>query len=62
MSPLCRYAPAAAKKNDELYQVLALIDALRDGRARERQFAKKELEIRLGYPASERTTDAHPES
>ena len=62
LSPLCRYAPAAAKKNDALYQVLALIDALRDGRARERQFAKKELEIRLGYPASERTTDAQPES
>jgi len=31
----------------KLYEVLAWIDALRDGRARERQFAEKELAARV---------------
>lgn len=30
-----------------LYELLALIDAVRDGRARERQLAKRELVNRL---------------
>lgn len=47
-SPLTRHAPKAAKLDAKLYEVLALIDALRDGRARERQFAEKELIARLG--------------
>jgi hypothetical protein len=30
-----------------LHELLALIDALRDGRVRERQLAEKELRVRL---------------
>jgi hypothetical protein len=51
-SPLTRSAPKAAKQDPKLYEVLALIDALRDGRARERQFAEKELTLRLGKQAA----------
>ena len=47
-TPLTRGTPKAAKQDPKLYEVLALIDALRDGRARERQFAEKELTLRLG--------------
>ena len=46
-SPLYKSAPYAAKKDSELYQLLALVDAIRGGRARERELAKKELKIRL---------------
>ncbi len=41
--PLYPTLVEAAKKDAYLYQCLALIDALRVGRAREKQFAKKEL-------------------
>ena len=41
-SPLYKSAPAAAKKDENLYQLLALVDAIRGGRARERELAKKE--------------------
>ena len=46
-SPLYKSAPYAAKNDSELYQLLALVDAIRGGRAREREIAKKELKIRL---------------
>jgi len=46
-SPLYKSAPAAAKNDPELYQLLALVDAIRGGRARERDIAKKELKKRL---------------
>jgi len=46
-SPLYKSAPYAAKRDSELYQLLALVDAIRGGRARERELAKKELKIRL---------------
>ncbi len=46
-SPLYKSAPNAAKNDSELYQLLALVDAIRGGRAREREIAKKELKIRL---------------
>jgi len=39
--------PQAALKDDELYQLLALVDALRDGSAKERELAKRELSTRL---------------
>ena len=39
--------PAAALQDSRLYEVLALVDAIRDGRARERNFATKELTSRL---------------
>ena len=49
-SPLYKSAPAAAKNDAKLYQLLALVDAIRGGRARERDIAKKELKKRLeGY-------------
>jgi len=46
-SPLYKSAPKAAKNDDKLYQLLALIDAIRGGRARERELAKKELKNRF---------------
>lgn len=47
LEPLHKIAPKAARKDPVLYELLALIDALRDGRARERQLAEKELSMRL---------------
>jgi hypothetical protein len=49
-SPLYKSAPKAALKDKILYEFLALVDAIRDGRAREREIAIKELKIRLGLP------------
>ena len=46
-SPLYRSAPMAAKKDPDLYQLLALVDALRGGRVREKQLAKQEMKKRL---------------
>lgn len=37
--PLYRSAPAAAAKDPQLYELLAVLDALRSGRARERKLA-----------------------
>ena len=53
-SPLTKHVPKAARQDPALYEVLALIDAVRDGRARERQYAEKELALRLSRPAAER--------
>jgi len=47
LEPLHRAAPKAARKDPALYELLALVDALRDGRVRERQLAEKELSARL---------------
>lgn len=41
--PLYRGAPKAARADAKLYQCLSLIDALRGGRARERNLAKEHL-------------------
>jgi len=46
-SPLYKSAPKAARNDSRLYQLLALVDAIRGGRAREREIAKKELRKRL---------------
>ena len=46
-SPLYKSAPKAARKDPHLYQLLALVDAIRGGRAREREIAKKELKKQL---------------
>lgn len=46
-SPLYKSAPVAAKNDVKLYELLALVDAIRGGRAREREIAKKELMMRL---------------
>jgi predicted nucleotidyltransferase len=47
-SPLYRSAPAAAKRDPDLYALLALVDGIRGGRAGEREWAKKELAKLLG--------------
>jgi len=46
-SPLYKSAPAAAKVDPQLYELLVLVDAIRGGRAREINFAVKELKRRL---------------
>ena len=46
-SPLYKSAPRAALKDEKLYELLAIVDAIRDGRAREREIAIRELKIRL---------------
>lgn len=48
-SPLYRSVPEAARKDQRLYELLALVDAVRGGRARERQFAEKRLSKRLRH-------------
>lgn len=46
-SPLHKNVPQAALKDERLYELLALVDALRDGRARERDLAGRELQNRM---------------
>jgi len=46
-SPLYKSAPKAAREDCQLYELLVLIDAIRGGRAREREMAIKELKKRL---------------
>lgn len=46
-SPLYKIAPMASSNDPELYELLALVDAIRGGRAREREMAVKELGKRL---------------
>lgn len=38
-SPIYKLAPRAARMDDELYELLAIVDAIRGGRARERKLA-----------------------
>lgn len=45
--PLYSSVPEAALKDEKLHELLALVDALRVGRARERELAVKELKKRL---------------
>ena len=45
--PLYKTAPDAAIRDPVFYQYLALSDALRDGRARERKYAEQELHRRF---------------
>lgn len=47
LEPLHKAVPKAARKDPVLHEMLALLDALRDGRVRERQIAEKELSARL---------------
>ena len=47
LEPLYRKVPQAALRDSELYQLLALVDAIRDGRARERRIAEQDLLRRL---------------
>ena len=47
IKPLYPSVPDAARRDPELYGLLALVDALRIGRARERALAEKEIGERL---------------
>jgi hypothetical protein len=47
VEPLHPSAPKAARRDGRLHEVLALIDALREGRSRERQIAEDELLKRI---------------
>jgi hypothetical protein len=47
LAPLYKSVPAAALRDPQLYEWLALVDAVRSGRARERRLAANELERRL---------------
>ena len=49
--PLYKSAPQAAQNDNQLYQLLVLVDAIRGGRARERNIALKELKLRLSQYA-----------
>jgi hypothetical protein len=53
--PLYRAAPRAALRDPVLYEYLALIDALRDGRARERKLAEEMIVPRLRAPLAARS-------
>lgn len=46
-SPLHKSAPAAARRDREFYELLAMVDAIRGGRARERNLAIEKLGKRL---------------
>jgi len=46
-SPLYRSAPKAAARDFKLYELLVLVDAIRDSRAREREIAVNEIRARL---------------
>lgn len=47
VDPLHKMVPVAIRKDPALYELLSLIETLRDGRARERQLAERELATRL---------------
>jgi hypothetical protein len=47
LEPLYKSVPHAALRDPALYQLLALVDAIRDGRARERNLAERDLMQRL---------------
>jgi hypothetical protein len=47
LEPLYKSVPHAALRDPALYQLLSLLDAIRDGRARERNVAERDLIHRL---------------
>jgi hypothetical protein len=53
LEPLYKTVPAAALRDQFLYELLALVDALREGRARERKLAENELIDRLRHQLDE---------
>jgi hypothetical protein len=46
-SPLYKSVPKAAARDHKLYELLVLVDAIRDSRAREREIAVNEIKLRL---------------
>jgi len=53
LEPLYRTVPRAAKSDPKLYELLALVDAIRVGRARDRKLAEEELLKRLSQAHSD---------
>ena len=53
VEPLYRSVPKAIKNSSLLYELLSLVDALRIGRARERNLAEIELKKRLTHNAGQ---------
>ena len=51
--PLHKLAPQAARADKNLYELLTLVDAVRSGRAREREIATKKLRMLLEQNASD---------
>lgn len=49
LTPLYESAPQAARRDPKLYELLALVDAIRDGHARERAAAGEELKKRFEH-------------
>jgi hypothetical protein len=49
VEPLYRSVPRVARSDPQMYELLALVDALRLGRARERKAAEDELRKRLNH-------------
>lgn len=54
VEPFYKTVPLAALRDPILYELLALIDALREGRTRERKIAERELIARLRRQLDER--------
>ena len=52
VQPLYASVPGAARRDPALYDLLALVDAMRIGRARERNLAEKEIAQRLNVHAT----------
>jgi DNA-binding Lrp family transcriptional regulator len=52
VEPLYSSVPAAAKSDSKLYELIALVDALRIGRARERNLAGEALKERINHAYS----------
>ena len=50
-SPLYKSVPQAARQDEKLYELLILADAIRGGRARERELAVQEIRKRLKHDA-----------
>ncbi len=50
-SPIYKLAPQAAQMDDDLYELLVIIDAIRGGRARERKLAIDKFRKRLDHYA-----------
>jgi hypothetical protein len=46
-SPIYKAVPKAARRDQQLYELLVLVDAIRGGQARERGIAVSELKERL---------------
>ena len=54
LEPLHPSAPQAARRDPAFYELLALVDALRAGGARERSLAEKALRKRMGASVAEK--------